>query len=109
MIERPEFPKYKKAEGSNWWMWLVVLLIYAVLATVFGWNEVNPAPLTTHQPMVHSTYPDPRIEWVELDAAGLVVSDPSDSTHVTRPLPMGSYLTIPIVVNGPFPPSHKEA
>lgn len=95
----PPVPKYRPAESRVWILWVLLFIAIAAFVMVLVFNDAIAE--------VHATYPDPRIEWVEVDASGITICT-SDSTR-SAPLPKGSVLTIPVVVSTPVPHSHKEA
>jgi len=82
------------------WMLLLIALIAFVMVLVFSNVEATE---------VHAVQPDPRIEWVEVDASGLVVCTLGDTLKTAAPLPQGSVLYIPVVVTTPIRSNRKQA
>jgi len=99
-LDWPTIPQYRPAKSNVFILWMLLLLAIAAFTAVLIFTNVEAANL-------HATQPDPRIEWVEVDASGITICT-SDSTR-SAPLPKGSMLSIPVVVTTPVPHSHKEA
>lgn len=91
-VEWPQFPKWQTCETPFWFQFLIVLA-FLIVCTAVGISLSFAAT-------VEAVQPDPRVEWVTIDAAGLTVSQPGDSTE-TKPLPQGSYIVVPHVTTTP--------
>lgn len=87
-----KLPDWTKEEPPLWQQYLLVLFFLIVCAAV-GYGLANAD-------ILQAVEPDPRVEWVTIDAAGLTVSQPGDSTQ-TMPLPQGSYIVVPHVTTTP--------
>jgi hypothetical protein len=92
----------RRNRGSSFAPWVAVFLIYVLLCLIFNWSPAKSEVL-------HAVQPDPRIEWVEVDASGLVVCELGDTLKTAAPLPRGSVLYIPVVVSTPIRANRKQA
>ena len=95
--ELPKWPQYQPSSSRIWIVWVLLFIAIAAFALTIVFGDAIAAKTTT----VHAPYPDPRVEWVQIEVDGMRLCAP-DSTHFTPPLPKGAWICVPVEVKPNF-------